>query len=72
MTEKKHPTHTLYSITEAPDENGELKATFTPIGSAWTNRDGSLNLVFDKGKTIDPAGRFQIRARKAKAAGGAA
>lgn len=65
--EKKYPTHSIIEIT--PSEQDGERDTFDYIGVAFTNRDGSLNLVFDEGKAPNPAKRLMIRARKAKATG---
>ena len=64
---KKYPSHTLFEITEA--ESADQRPTFTPIGCAFTNADGSLNILIDDGKALNPAKRHQLRQRKAKAAG---
>jgi len=38
------PTHTCYTVR---DRGENKKAFWVRIGSAWTNRDGSFNLVLD-------------------------
>lgn len=68
---KNYPSHTLFEITEADSEGVLLeKPDFAPIGVAFTNKDGSLNVLIDTGKNFDATKRHQLRKRKAK--GGAA
>jgi hypothetical protein len=38
------PTHLIYSVRSRGDEK---KSSWTEIGVAFTNRDGSLNLIFN-------------------------
>ena len=66
---KQYPTHSIIEITEA--ESPDARAQFDYIGVCFTNRDGSLNLVFDEGKVPHPAKRLMIRKRKAAPKGGA-
>ena len=49
------PTHTIYHVRDRGEGN---KAAWDHIGSAWTNRDGSLSCRLD---TMPLDGRFQIR-----------
>lgn len=63
MSTKKNnlPTHTLFHIQEK--QNG--KSFWQEVGAAWTNSDGSLNVVLD----YMPRGgwKFQLRLREEKA-----
>jgi len=52
------PTHTCYSVR---DRGENRKAFWMPIGSAWTNKDGSFNLRLDA-FPID--GKIVVRPRK--------
>ncbi len=52
------PTHTCFSVRD----RGETKKPFwQPIGSCWTNRDGSFNLVLD---ALPIDGKICVRLRK--------
>ena len=55
------PTHTCFSIRERGDGK---KAFWTAIGSAWTNKDGSLNLRLD---ALPVDGKITVRPRKDEA-----
>lgn len=44
---KNYPTHTLYAVSRADQA---AKATWTPIGVAFTNKGGTLSIRFDEGK----------------------
>ena len=63
---KNSPSHTLFEITET-DANGVTleKPDFAPMGVAFTNRDGSLNILIDDGKNYDATKRHQLRKRRA-------
>lgn len=67
---KKYPTHSIIQIT--PSDDATVKDTFDYIGVGFTNKDGSLNLVFDDGQFPHPAKRLMIRKRKSQPKGGAA
>lgn len=67
---KKYPTHSIIQIT--PSDDATVKDTFDYIGVGFTNKDGSLNLVFDEGQFPHPAKRLMIRARKSRAEKGGA
>lgn len=45
---KNYPTHTLFAVTQGDQQD---KATWTPIGVAFTNKGGLLSIRFDEGKT---------------------
>lgn len=63
---KNYPSHTLYAVTQGDEQT---KAEWLPIGVAFTNKDGSLSLVYDAGKPTQPAGsRLVLRTRKPRAA----
>lgn len=64
---KNYPSHTLFAVTQG--ENQE-KADWTPIGVAFTNKDGSLAISFDEGKAAPQGARLILRQRKAKAVTG--
>lgn len=56
------PTHTCFSVIN----RGEDKDAFWHIiGSAWTNKDGSLNLTLD---SLPLDGKITVRVRKEKEA----
>lgn len=61
---KKYPSHTLFAVTQA---EGAEKADWTPIGVAFPNKDGSLGIVLDDGKSIPAGQRLVLRQRKPKA-----
>ena len=53
--------HDVFCIT---DYNGEKeKAKWTPIGTAFLNKDGSLNVIFD---CLPLNGKVHIRKRETK------
>lgn len=62
---KTYPSHTLFAVTQA---EGAEKADWTPIGVAFTNKDGSHAIIFDEGKTAAQGARLILRKRKPKAA----
>ena len=62
---KNYPSHTLFAVTQA---EGADKADWAPIGVAFTNKDGSLSISFDEGKTTPEGARLILRKRKPKAA----
>jgi len=49
----------VYGLTEYL-KDGEKKTKWTPIGTAWKNKDGSLNLTVE---AVPLSGRMQIRKR---------
>jgi hypothetical protein len=63
---KKYPSHTLFAVTQGDEQ---AKADWTPLGVAFTNKDGSLALIFDEGKTAPAGARLVLRSRHQKAAG---
>jgi hypothetical protein len=62
---KNYPTHTLFAVVQGDEQD---KADWTPIGVAFTNKDGSLSILFDEGKIAPEGARLILRKRKAKAA----
>ena len=54
----KTPTHTCYTVR---DRGADRKAYWASIGSAWTNRDGSLNISLD---ALPLDGKIVLRPRK--------
>jgi len=54
------PTHAVYSIK---DRGEDQKAYWLKIGSAWTNKDGSFNVVLD---ALPTDGKLHIRVPKPK------
>jgi len=58
MTNKKHPSHTLWRL---PTEEMDPKEQWLAVGAAWSNRDGSLNVVVNK--NLPEGARLQLRAR---------
>lgn len=62
---KKYPSHTLFAVTQTAED---AKADWTPLGVAFTNKDGSLSLIFDEGKTAPAGARLVLRSRRQKAA----
>jgi hypothetical protein len=52
------PTHTAYTVREGKEGT---KGFWIAIGSAWTNKDGSLSLTLD---ALPVNGRLVIRERK--------
>lgn len=62
---KTYPSHTLFAVT--PTEGAD-KADWTPIGCAFTNKDGSFAILFDDGKSAPAGARLILRKRKPKAA----
>ncbi len=55
------PTHTCFTVRD----RGEVRKPFwVAIGSAWTNRDGSFNLVLD---ALPVDGKITVRVRKSEA-----
>lgn len=56
---KNSPTHDIFTIIET--KNKEAKNYWLKVGTGFTNRDGSFNLVFD---ALPTTGRVQIRLRK--------
>ena len=64
---KKYPSHTLFEITEIDADGVVLEnPDFVPMGVAFTNKDGSLNILIDQGKNFDATKRHQLRKRKPK------
>ena len=57
------PTHTCFTIRERGEGQ---KAFWVAIGSAWTNKDGSLNLTLD---ALPVNGQITVRVRKERDAG---
>ena len=53
------PTHTCYTVR---DRGEDRKAYWAIIGSAWTNKDGSLNITLD---SLPIDGKIVVRVRKA-------
>ena len=53
------PTHSCFTVRSRGDNK---KAFWARIGSAWTNRDGSLTLRLD---ALPISGEIVIRPRKA-------
>ena len=62
---KNYPSHTLYAVTQGDEQ---AKADWLPIGVAFTNRDASLSISFDEGKTQPAGSRLILRTRKPRAA----
>lgn len=62
---KNYPSHTLFAVTQT---EGAEKADWTPLGVAFTNKDGSLSIPFDEGKTPPTGARLVLRKRQPKAA----
>lgn len=54
------PTHTIYTVREG---KGDKKGFWVQIGSAWTNKDGSLSAELD---ALPVNGRVVIRERRAQ------
>lgn len=52
------PTHTCYTVR---DRGEDRKPFWASIGSAWTNKDGSLSIMLD---SLPMDGRIVVRARK--------
>jgi hypothetical protein len=61
----------VFTVTEYEDKNGQgTKSSWTKVGMAWQNRDGSLNLKLD---ALPTNGKLHIREateRKEGARGG--
>jgi hypothetical protein len=53
------PTHTCYSVITREDRD----PFWHIIGSAWTNKDGSLNLTLE---SLPLDGKITVRVRKEK------
>ena len=53
------PTHTCYTVR---DRGEDRKPYWAIIGSAFTNKDGSLNVVLD---SLPIDGKIVVRLRKA-------
>jgi len=58
---KNFPSHTLFAVTQGDQQEA---ADWTPIGVAFTNKDGSLSVMFDEGKTAPAGARLILRKRK--------
>jgi hypothetical protein len=52
------PSHTCFTVR---DRGENKKAFWVAIGSAWTNKDGSLNLRLD---ALPVDGQITVRLRK--------
>ena len=52
---KNIPTHKLYQIR---DRGEDRKSVWTEVGVGFTNRDGSINLLFN---AIPLSGKVQLR-----------
>jgi len=65
MTMKTYPSHTLFAVFQ-PEQDGP--SNWTPIGVAFTNKDGSFAVYFDDGKPAPAGARLVLRKRKPKAA----
>jgi hypothetical protein len=52
------PTHTCYSVRKRGEDR---KSYWMPIGSAWTNSDGSFNVKLD---ALPIDGEIVIRLRR--------
>lgn len=63
--QKTYPSHTLFAVVQGDEQ---AKADWTPLGVAFTNKDGSYSILFDEGKTTPQGARLILRKRKAKAA----
>lgn len=62
-TTNKKPSHTAYTVREGKGEGS--KGYWLEIGSAWTNKDGSLSLALD---ALPVNGRIVIRERQEREA----
>lgn len=62
---KNYPSHTLFAVVQGDEQ---AKADWTPLGVAFTNKDGSLSIIFDEGKTPPTGARLVLRKRQPKAA----
>jgi len=56
------PSHTCYTVR---DRGEGRKAYWAIIGSAWTNKDGSLNITLD---SLPLDGKIVVRVREEKPA----
>lgn len=52
------PTHTCYTVR---DRGEDKKPYWAPIGSAWTNKDGSFTIRLD---SLPIDGEIVVRTRK--------
>ena len=57
------PSHVIYYVRDYGSENEN--SNWTPIGVAWTNRDGSLNMKFNLFPAELSQGRICVRERRA-------
>lgn len=53
------PTHTAYTVIRAKKD--DQKDYWLPVGSAWTNRDGSFNIRLN---ALPVNGELCVRPRK--------
>jgi hypothetical protein len=53
----------VYTIMDAKAKEGKEKSVWTKIGSAFDNKDGSLNIYLN---ALPLNGKLQIRERKEK------
>ena len=60
-TSSNRPSHIIFAI-----ETRNEKSTWTEIGAAWTNRDGSLNLSYKFLPSDMTNVRIQLRENKPK------
>ena len=56
----------LYAIKEYETKSGEKKSVWIRIGSAFTNKDGSTNLLFDVFPVSKDVKTIQMREAKPK------
>ncbi len=54
----KKPTHSVYTVREG---KADKKGFWVRVGSAWTNKDGSLSLELD---ALPTNGRLVVRERQ--------
>jgi len=60
-TTPNRPSHIIFAI-----ETRNKKSTWTEIGAAWTNKDGSLNLSYKFLPADMTSVRIQLRENKPK------
>ena len=63
-TMKKRPEFIAYAVREFTKKDGEIDASWTKVGIAWTHKDGDgMNIVLE---ALPVNGKVTLRKAKAK------